>query len=756
MTTSAELNLLRSQPHSEQLYLSFYQPTTLFSAQVASGTSQGSRLIPYYNASGTYTNVFHDATLLVGSTPGASNLGRIRIRSVDGSNFTVAENYDIPWQFGQYLTAINYIDLNPIYPRIISGTASNGDPVIFYKDYDIAYTNQNVINGALPCAGPHRAAFISGSSASLYWDASGTNHVNGESMTYSWVFEGGSPGTYSGQTPGYVNYSTPGHYKTTLTIVGSGGSSDVTYRFVSIYPRASNGDAIPPIQRWSAASLQGSRAEGGYSIAFKVYDQTSQIYDGALVILFADQTSYGNTKATVGSNIKFVGYVEKGTIVYDYQTSSVEFTAVSAAEYLKSIEAFSISCNDASTPQVWYQIQNMSITKALYHYLKWHTTVLDCTDFIYNGDNRIFQFFDTNRDSIYDAINNFLKNGIIGEIGCDRLGRIWTEVSPGAIHNVSSVLPVNMSVTKQDWMGEPSIEEQITKQYSCLELGGVVYYGMSAGTGTSQAILCIAPGEAPGARGKMESIEGFIATSQAEINNVAGDYWAYQNYRYSVTMKMAGNYNNIDIFPAQQCLLNISGSDTNRGIYLGDSPFHPSQVDWVIDTQHSYVYPQVKFSQLTNGMKGQTEAVAAAQTVPIPVVPPIPSIPPLPAIPPISLPFLGGGRTYTWVIGNPAIGSIPGPHLPGSMILSRLDCAAIGSQVSFNIDQRAAPGTPGSSLFSSDIVADSNGETSIAFTTPVLIANNWLWLSINNVVTTTGSSTTGSSGQFVVTLATAL
>jgi hypothetical protein len=108
------------------------------------------------------------------------------------------------------------------------------------------------------------------------------------------------------------------------------------------------------------------------------------------------------------------------------------------------------------------------------------------------------------------------------------------------------------------------------------------------------------------------------------------------------------------------------------------------------------------------------------------------------------------------VIGNPAIGSIPGPHLPGSMILSRLDCAAIGSQVSFNIDQRAAPGTPGSSLFSSDIVADSNGETSIAFTTPVLIANNWLWLSINNVVTTTGSSTTGSSGQFVVTLATAL
>ena len=756
MTTSSDLTLLRSEPQSEQLFLSIYTPTTLFSARVGSSVGQGSRVIPYTGGAGSYSNVFANSILLVGSTAGASDIGRVRIRSVDGSAFTVAENYDIPWVVGQYLTAINYVDLAPIYPRIISGTSSNGDPIIFYKDYDIAYSNQNSILGAFPCAGSHRAAFISGSSASLYWDASGTNHVNGDSLTYAWAFEGGSPSTYSGKTPGYVSYSTPGHYKTKLTVTGSGGSVDVTYRFVSIYPRASNGDAIPPIQRWSVSAINGSRSEGGYSVNFKVWDQISNIYDGALVILFADQTSYGNTKTTVGSPIKFVGYIEKDTIVYDYQTSSVEFTAVSVAGYLKNIEAFSVSCNSAESPVVWYQIQNMTVSKALYHYLKWHTTVLDCTDFQYLGDARAHQYFDTNRDSIYDALNSFLKNGILGEVGSNRIGQIFAEISAGAIHQAASNIPVNMSVIKQDWMGEPSVDETITNQYSSVELGGVVFDGFTGGTGTSTAILCIAPGMAPGVRGKSNSIEGFIATSQSQMNQVAGDLWTYMNARYAVTLKMAGNYNNIDIFPLSQFQLNISGSDTNRGLFFANAPFHPIQVDWTIDTEHAFVYPTVKFAQLTNGLQGQTEAVASAQTLPIPATPTIPSvvipnavIPQIPTIPPFTIPSIWGGKTYTWVISNPATGLIPGPRLAAPNISLRVDGAAIGTTVVFNIKHGAVLYGSGSNIMSSDLTVDSSTESTVSFSNPLLLQNEWLWLSITSV-----SAPSGTSTQFVTTLAT--
>ena len=743
MTSQTDLNLLRLEPHSEQLYLSIYQPTTLFSAICSSGTSQGSRLIYYNNPSGTYSNVFHNSVLLVGTTPGSQNVGKVRIRSIDASKFTLAENYDIPWQQGLYLTAINYVDLNPVYPAISGSSITN---LQFWKDYDVVYTNQNSILGSFPCAGSHRAAFISGSYASLYWSASGTSNPKGDLLTYSWFFEGGSPTGSSAQTPGYINYSTPGQYKTILTVTGSGGSVDTTYRFVSIYPRAANGDAIPPIQRWTCASIQGSRSEGGYSFPVKIYDNINLIYDGALVIIFADQTSYGGVKATVGNYPKFVGYIEKGTIVYDYETSSAEFTVVSPAEMLKNIEAFSISCNSVASPSHWYEIQNMTIAKALYHYLRWHSTVLDCTDFIYNGDDRVVQYFDTTRESIYDTISTFIKNGVLGEVGSDRQGKIWAEISPGAIHQASTVLPINMSITNQDWMGEPSLDENIVGQYSSLELGGIVYDGNV----TSTAILALAPGLAPGARGKINSLEGFIATSQTQMNNVAGDYWAYLIARYAVTLKMAGNYNNIDLFPAQQCLLNISSMDTVRGIVFTNSPFHPIQINWTIDNQNASLYPQVKFAQITNGMQGNTLAVAAAQTVVIPATIPTTTIPPLPAFPPINF---GQGKTYTWVIGNPAAGTYPGPHIPANMPIQQIDAAAFNAAVTFNLEQRAIPNSPGVSIMTTPLVADSSAERSVTFATPLLIGNTWLWLNIASVSNSSGTSS-GTNTQFVCTLTT--
>jgi PKD repeat protein len=670
--------------------------------------------------------VFHNSVLLVGTTPGASDVGRVRIRSIDASRLTVAQNFDIPWEFGLYVTAINYVDLNPIYPSV---SGSSIVDLQFWKDYDVVYTDQNSILGSFPIAGSHQAAFISGSSASIYWDASGTYHVNGDTLTYAWVFEGGSPGTSSVKTPGYVSYSTPGHYRTTLTVTSSGGSVDITHRFVSIYPRAANGDAIPPIQRWSFSSLQGSRSEGGYSVALKVYDQIDKIYDGALVVIFADQTTYGNTKATIGSPIKFVGYIEKGTIVYDYETSSVEFTAVSATAMLKNIEAFSISLNSVASPAYWYEIQNMTITKILYHYLRWHTTVLDCTDFQYTGDDRNKHYWDSNRDSIYNAISSFIQSGVLGEVGCDRLGRIWAEIIPGAVHEAALNLPVTMSINKQDWMGEPSIEENITKQYSSLELGGVVFDGSNIDT----AILGIAPGFAPGVRGKINSIEGFIATSQEQLNDAAGDYWAYLTARYGVTLKMAGNYNNLDIFPASQCLLNISGSDTNRGITFLDSPFHPTQMDWTYDAQHGFIYPQVKFAQIPNGMQGFTEAIAAAQTVPIPTVPPVIVIPPLPAFPWPAFNF--GFKTYTWVIAAPSAGGIPGPYIPVPLSAVGVYAYCIGgTSVSFNIEDRSVIGAPGTDIMPMDLSAYTTGASFVGgFSSPKLAAGHWLWVDISGI-----------------------
>ena len=104
MTSPSELILLRTQPHQTDMYMSVYKPSVVFTAGV-SGTSSDYREITYSTISGSYTDIDADFTLLIGTTYGASDVGRGRVRSADATKLVVAENNDISWSNGQYLTA---------------------------------------------------------------------------------------------------------------------------------------------------------------------------------------------------------------------------------------------------------------------------------------------------------------------------------------------------------------------------------------------------------------------------------------------------------------------------------------------------------------------------------------------------------------------------------------------------------------------------------------------------------------------------
>ena len=151
--SASQLATLRSQPHSTKLYLSIYQPRTLLACQVNnSAIALGARTIAYDNVSaGTYLLVDPDMTMLIGTAAGLDDIGRIRVRSITATTITVAEN-TIAWQDNQYLTIIQQVDINAIFPRIIQDP-NNIEDVIFYKDYDIPYTNQNSVLGSFVCMG---------------------------------------------------------------------------------------------------------------------------------------------------------------------------------------------------------------------------------------------------------------------------------------------------------------------------------------------------------------------------------------------------------------------------------------------------------------------------------------------------------------------------------------------------------------------------------------------------------------------------
>jgi len=662
--TSGELTLLRNQPHKTKLYLSIFKPQTLFTAQVNdAGIAKGDRVITYDNSSGDRFDLTGGMTIYVGTSAGAKDKGEIWLRDTPtATEITVGENSHINWEDDDYLTIVNFYQIWPLYPRY----EQDGENITVYKVYDRVYTDQNEYLGSFMVVGSHYAGFIDQSTgtAQVYWDASESENVMGTTgSTYQWYFEGGTPTGTTGITPGWVTYDTPGHYRTFLKITEPLGSNeDFAFRQVSIYDRPGEGPDVP-ILSWGMDSISGSREAGGYTTRLWVKENVEDVVDGALVIIFADDW-YGTTQQSIGGNsaqrenILFVGYILDGSIEYDYQTSTAHFEVGSPSEIMKIGEAFSVSVEDSDDPSSdatnkggdpWFYLVGLTTKTALYHYYRWHSTVLSLMDIRYVGTEFDIQFFDADRSSLYDAGQTFLKSTIYGASVCDRQGALYFEIDAGAIDNARSNLNQSMFIDNMDWMGVPEIAERHTEEVSYLEIGGVYYDG----AGSFSALMGAAPGDTPAYRGRNIKLSGFALTSQNQLNTLVGNIWENMNAKYpSIDLGLVGNYRNLDIAPQEVVTMTLQPDDTFRGISWEQKAFTPTAMSWTWDAEKSVLLPKITIKEITDGDAGQTISIPVTppdggfEQPPIPVPPPVP---PIPAIPPISSGGGGGGFDEQWL-----------------------------------------------------------------------------------------------------------
>ncbi len=606
--SNADLGLIRQRPQSTELYLSIFSPRTVLAASVlVTGTmAQGMREIGYNNVTtGSYTSVEAGMTLLVGTTDGGRELGKVRIKSASASQLVVAENNHIDWTLATYLTVKRYWEVWPVYPRIIPDP-NDPENVIFYKDYDIAYSNQNTILGAFPCAGTHRALFTG---ESTYWSSSGTTHLLGSALTYDWSFEGGTPSSSTSAVPGNVQYNTPGDYVTRLIVTGANGSTDTTYRYVSVRNNPKNSNQNIPKRNWSMGNLSGSRAEGGYTLDLTVTEENITVYDGDVVVLFADDW-YGSVNQSFGGNshnnskIFFVGHIIGSTIQYNYKRGSVSFQVGSITDLMKQSEGFSVSVESKATPAKWFELLDMDGRRALYHYLKWHSTVLSVADFAFVGQDQKIQFFDSDRESIFDAVDNYMRETLLGDVCSDRQGKIWAEVGAWATSNPTGSFPPVMQLTKADWKGELSIQHNLLPSLSFLELGGVAYSGTT--TGTFDAFISNAPGQVPNVRGTTERHQGLALASQSQLNELAGNQYANRNAEFPrIDAELSGNYRNLDIAPQETVGAEITADDANIGKAI-NAPYLVDSMAWTYDSQKKVLWASSGLAAVVNGTSGET------------------------------------------------------------------------------------------------------------------------------------------------------
>lgn len=624
MTTpdTTDSQLLGLYPQQTKNYLSIYQPEMAMIAQVSGSYDRDTQTITYRGVvSGAYTEITDDEfmVMLVGSAPSQEDYGRTWVRNATSTQIRVVESDHINWTDAAYITIYKYTEIIPVFPRIIKNPADEED-VIFYKWFDLAYTDQNEVLGCIPTAGSHFAGF----GTRVYYSASGTANMMGNTMTYSWSFEGANTTGSSAHTPGYIDYPSPGFYRTILTVTSSNGAVDKTIRYISLYDRPGEGPNQPYLD-WTRTEFAGTQDGRGYTCRIRLRDPIPEntVLDGAIVVIFKDDW-YGDQQQSVKNNglgrshISMVGYVEGGTIQYNYYDGSVEFTVVSPSKIMEICEGFSISVEDSANPTTWYEMLDMTVKRAIYHYLKWQSTVLLCSELEMNFTDRDVQFFDADRTSLYDAIYTFLNGTLYGTVVSDKLGKIWMFQEVAATNDATTNLPTALTITKTNWIGQPIITERQFNDVCYIEMGGIIYDNSSD---ASSAVMGSAPGLSPAYHGRLDKRQGLALISQTELNNLVGDLYGFRNSRYpDVQLKMRSNYANLDIAPPEKVLLTVLSQDTPRRITWTNKAFAITGISWERDEKQQIERPTITLAEIANTWSGST--------IVIPIEPPMTTEPP--------------------------------------------------------------------------------------------------------------------------------
>ena len=653
MTQAQRETLLAQQPQQAQLYLSVYKPPIVLQALVNSGAlGKGSMTIPFDTVStGSYGAVLPGMTMYVGTSLGANDVGTIRVRSITSTEIKVAENYEIHWQDNLYLTIIKFQEVWPVTQRVtvISGTTSQ-----CWKDYDIDWPGDDVaFKFPVWTMGSHWAGFkgvVNNYQSGIVW----MKDPQPASNTMIWDFEGGDVAHSTSTGTVSVTYNTPGYYTTTMSVV-QGGITGSSYRQVSIYDRPGEGLNVP-IQKFTLDDFDESKKDNGCTATVTVYEQIPSIIAGGLICIFGEFW-YGTTKLDANNNPLdlsheqsridnfFVGYIQENTIKYAYDRSSVTFKVYSPIKMLDQCTGPSLRIlddrdtkNDGESD--WFYMYHPTTYKFLMHYLKWHSTYLNCNDVVIDYNTNVLgqpaEINDSEQTSMMSFLVNYMKNTLLGEAVCDRRGVLYLSENSLAPDPTNLNMKTDMHIWSHNWIGEPEITETEFPAVTCLEINGVAYDNVS---GTWQQMISCAPNQFATERGKAQNevIPGMALIDQNQLNSLTQKYYGYENSRYSLDITLKGTYLNLGIVPNMVEYVTIQPGDTVRNILINNVPFLVTEVKWKYNAVGYSLVPEVIMKQVDTGWNGLAmtvppPAAPVYPTVPSPVIPPVPPyvVPPYP------------------------------------------------------------------------------------------------------------------------------
>jgi hypothetical protein len=616
----------------------------VFTAQVNGSVSDPNMTIPYDNGVG---EVKKGMTLWVGSTAGARDLGKVRVRadaSGASGNLDVAENYDIEWADDVYLTAPGEGGFREIWSKY----QRLDDDGTVYKDYDVEYGSAGDTNDPGENIPPKANA---GTPVCAWLNDSGYVDVDfiaedsyavgaGETLTYSWDFDDGAVQSWGDAdhigtpaSPNVVRFSNTGFRYVELTVTSSNGEHGVVYVPVWIFDEGT----VDPIKVIEMRGQEGS-IDGGWTATIAVRDTDQDvIYDfpeGALVVLFT-RTWYGGNEDEIGGyhdreNVRMVGWIREETFSFDHATGEAEFQIVSHDQRLRRLFGFGFTVQDTASPDEWHEIKDLNVDRAIQWHHTWHTTVNSVCHVEAGGEgsSREFHRWICAETNLFDQVQSELAVNANYYFTSDRQGILRITQNP-QYQLVASRDAAICSLVQSDWRNQITAR-RASKSTGYVKIGGFIPGGSDA----DYAKLSWAPGDAPVQAPDELDQEGFIVQDVDELKQWSGMMLANKNNPFpEVTIELRGYWPVFD--PAYQEFIALTADDPHDRRDWSAARFIPRRVAYHDRSEDATCVTELVLEKETDGPPGVEKTVPDLPDFDLPDLDPI--TPPPPPPPPSSI-----------------------------------------------------------------------------------------------------------------------
>jgi hypothetical protein len=466
-------------------------------------------------------------TLLLGSTQGADDLGRQRIRKDPTSDtlyvgWSSIGNHDGELNLADnaYITVLNEFRVWAKIPRI----TNNGT---IYKDYDVTFEKDPppVANAGIwlldkvdPSTGKLR----------VYLSASNSFAVEGSISTYLWTLPS------SGAT----------------IISGTVNSSSLTVDFeqcqyvVYLKANCTNGESHTCIKKIVAATdamliddftfNTYTVTPFGQNVEITVHTELDpDIYLDGTVFMIMEEEYYNSTGGTITgpsnyNHMRFIGWHDAESISIEAQRTGLKtgtkLTLLDIVGKMREIPSFPQIVISDSTADDWTEQANLNIDKYIKYLLYWHSTVLELTDFQWSGTGSTYVLTRLSSDGggFYDQVNRRC-NAIIHDLTCDSFNRLEMVPNPNRQDEADRTISVYEFIAETDY-SDIKINKKRHPRVHWLRGASIV-----ADSTQVKAAFCVAPGQAPGQGLNKTNTNEQLVEDQDELNIREGHHYADLN-----------------------------------------------------------------------------------------------------------------------------------------------------------------------------------------------------------------------------------